>query len=243
MSTRTIKKLLLSLIAIGILGLFTTGGVYAVFVTESGNPSSIVGSATFTMNNTVAGGTACASSAAAGNSNTGCDKIVTSASIADAHLPGALKTVAVDIQNAGTTQAYDLWVSMPGASAGAGCSSADNAFATIHGGGNACGATTGDLFYIQENDGLGSPIRCWYPAGAGACAIGGGGTLNDFSMNYYFNGTSGGKLDLGTDGSARHGLAAGSTRHFVIGLQENTDNSMQGETATFSLLWHLDSTS
>jgi hypothetical protein len=241
-STRTIKKLLLSLIAIGILGFFTTGGVYAVFVTESGNPGSIVGSATFTMNNTVAAGTACASSAAAGNSNTGCDKIVTSTSIAQAHLPGALTTVAVAIQNAGSTPAYDLWVSMPGASAGAGCSSADNAFATIHGGGNACGAT-GDLFYIQENDGSGTPIRCWYPAGAGACAIGGGGTLNGFSTNYYFNGTSGGKLDLGTDGSTRHGLSVGSTRHFVIGIQENSDNTMQGETATFSLLWHLDSTS
>ena len=245
MSTRTIKKLLLSLIAIGILGFFTTGGVYAVFVTESQNPSSIVGSATFTMSNTVAGstGTACTSDSGTNNSNTTtCDKIVTSTSIAQAHLPGVLTTVTVDIKNLGTTPAYDLWVSMPGATAGSGCSSADNSFATVHGGGNACGAT-GDLFYIQENDGGGSPIRCWYPAGAGACSIAGGGTLNGFSNTYYFNGTNGAsKLDLGTDGSSRHGLDAGSTRHFVIGLQEGADNTMQGETATFSLLWHLDST-
>ena len=247
MSVRTIKKLLLSLIAIGILGFFTTGGVYAVFVTEGENPSSIVSSGTFIMKNDVAGSaTACTSDTGSNNSNTTtCDMVVKSTSLADAHLPGAATTVTVDITNTGTLPANDLWVSMPGTSAGLGCASTDNTYATVHGGGNACGAS-GDLFYIEEiYPGSPTTYHCWYPAGAGACSISGGGTLNGFSNNYYFNGANAGpqlNLSYGTSPNVSGGLPAGATRHFLIGLEENSaDNTQQGETATFSLLWHMDS--
>lgn len=246
MSTRTAKKLLLSLIAIGILSTFTTGGVYAVFVTEGENAGSSISTGTFIMSNSVAGGTACTSDASTSNSNTtGCTKIVQSTSISDANLPGTVKTVTVDITNTGSVGASDLWVSMPGATAGTGCSSADNSFASVHGGGNACGSS-GDLFYIEEiYPGSPTTYHCWYPAGAGACSITGGGTLFGFSNTYFFNGTNGAaKLDLGLGASPNDSgmLAPGSTRHFLIGLEENgADNTMQGETATFALLWHMDS--
>jgi hypothetical protein len=241
---RTFKKLLLSLIAIGALGSLTTGGVYAVFTTDTTNTTSIVGSAIFTMSNTVGPtGTPCGSQSGTGNSNLSCDAVVTSSTL---NLPGALTKVKVTITNAGTTPVYDLAVSMPGATAGAGCVKTDiTNVGAVHGGGDPCSSATSDLFYLQETQSdFTTPIKCWYPTAAGTtCSMASSPTLNLFANTYYYDpGVNvASKLDLGTDGSSRYGPGAGQSRYFVVGIQEGADNSLQGEMATFSLLWHMDS--
>jgi hypothetical protein len=239
---RTIKKLLLSLIAIGILASFTTGGVYAVMSSDTQNASGIIASATFTMSNTVGAGSPCSSQSGTGNSNLSCSALV---SAATANLPGNLTQVHVTLTNTGSTPGYGLGVSMPGASAGAGCAESNSTSpGAVIGGGHPCGAT-GDLFYIQEmQSDFSTPVNCWYPSSAGTtCAITSGGTLNGFSQSYYWGPSSlaAPKLDLGTDGTSRHGLDAQKSRYFVVGIQEGTDNTLQGVVATFSLLWHVDS--
>jgi len=56
MSSKTVKKLLLSLIVVGILGSFTAGGTYALLTGEGSNPNDSIASGTLTMDNTVGAG-------------------------------------------------------------------------------------------------------------------------------------------------------------------------------------------
>lgn len=251
MSRRTLKKLLLSLVAIGVLASITTGGTYAVFQNEESNLNSNTASGTLTLSNQVNSGTVCISQSGSGTvasgtenyntkesspASTGCDALVTASTL---EYPGTLATIHVTVRNTGSVDGAKLYVFMPGASAGAGCvSSANVTVGAVVNGGNPCGATHPDLFYIEEDNSSWVAQKCQYPAGSGACSIG-GGNLNDFSSNYYKY--AGAKLDLGSGLSATPALRAQEYRYFTIGIEEGTDNSLQGETATFSLTWHLDS--
>jgi hypothetical protein len=247
MSARTLKKLLLSFIVIGALASITTGGTYAVLRSDTGNTASSIASATLTMANT-ANATTCNSKDGTSNANTsGCGVLFTTASL---QYPGLLTKANVKVTNTGSAPGYDLGVSMPGATSGAGCVKSDNAtVGAVIGGGDPCSAT-GDLFYVQETQSdFTTAVHCWYPAGGTTCAIGGGGTLNGFATTYYYDpGVNvASKLDLGLDSTSttRYALPPSSSqttsRYFVIGVQEGTSNTLQGETATFSLLWHVDS--
>jgi hypothetical protein len=249
MSGRTLKKLLLSFILIGALASITTGGTYAVLRSDTGNTAGAIASATLTMGNT-AGATTCNSKDGTANSITsGCGVLFTTSAL---QYPGLLAKANVQVTNTGSAPGYDLGLSMPGATSGAGCAKSDNAtVGAVLGGGDPCSAT-GDLFYVQETQSdFTTPVHCWYPAGGTTCSISGGGTLNGFATTYYYDpGVNlASKLDLGLDSTSttRYALPAtsgqtGSSRYFVIGVQENgTNNALQGETATFSLLWHLDS--
>ena len=235
MSARTLKKLLLSFIVIGALASITTGGTYAVLRSDTGNTASSIASATLTMANT-ANATTCNSKDGTSNANTsGCGVLFTTASL---QYPGLLTKANVKVTNTGSAPGYDLGLSMPDATVGA-----------VIGGGDPCSAT-GDLFYVQETQSdFTTAVHCWYPAGGTTCAIGGGGTLNGFATTYYYDpGVNvASKLDLGLDSTSttRYALPPSSSqttsRYFVIGVQEGTSNTLQGETATFSLLWHVDS--
>ena len=252
MTRPTFKKLLLSLVVIGVLGSITTGGTYAVFQNDAYNIRSNTASGTLTFSNQVGVATACISqngsgSVASGTENyntlesspvsVGCDKLFTTATL---NYPGTLATIHVTLKNTGSVDGKKLYVFMPGASAGAGCVASANATpGAVLGGGNPCSAATSDLMYIEEDNSSFVAQKCLYPAGAGACSIAGGGTLNDFSTNYYKY--AGAKLDLGSSLTTYAALPPQTSRYFTIGLQEGTDNTLQGETATFSLAWHLDS--
>lgn len=255
MSRRTFKKLLASLILVGALGSVTTGGTWAILTSDGENATSVIASSTLTMKNTD-GTTTCTSQSGSTNTVTsGCPQLFTTSTL---QYPGTLATAHVTVTNTGSAPGYDLGLSMPGASAGAGCSSSTTPSATVVGGGNPCGST-GDSLYVQETQSdFTTPVHCWYPSGGTTCTSPGGGTLYNFAANYYFNGTcsagcnNGPKLDLGNDTSAspatQYALPpsanqTSSSRYFVVGVEENgSDNTLQGETATFALLWHLDST-
>jgi predicted ribosomally synthesized peptide with SipW-like signal peptide len=244
-STRTVKKLLLSLIAIGALASITTGGTYALFNSESENVASSIQTGKLSMTETIGSGpnnnATCTSSDKSWNSNATCLALFTTASL---NYPGTTATVKVSFTNpAGNQDGYDLSVSMPSGS----CSSSTTPSATITGGGNPC-ASGGDFLWIEETNSSGTAIHCWYPAGGTSCSDPGSGTLYNFSQSYGYAPTAppegsnngGNLLDISWDGSKQYALTAGSTRYFLIGIQEGTSNTLQGETATFPLLFHLE---
>jgi len=57
-SSKSIKKLLLSLLVVGVLGSFTARGTFAVFNSSTQNPASIA-SGSILMTNSVGGGPNC----------------------------------------------------------------------------------------------------------------------------------------------------------------------------------------
>lgn len=253
MARPTLKKLLLSLVVIGVLGSITTGGTYAVFQNDEYNLNSATASGTLTLSNQVGVATACISQNSSGtvasgteNYNTaesspasaGCDKYFTTATL---NYPGTLTQIHVTVKNTGSVVGKKLFVFMPilpGTTPPVSCSKSTSPSATVIGTGDPCSAT-GDLFYIEEDNSSWVAQKCQYPAGAGACSIAGGGTLNDFFTNYYSYTAS--ALDLGSGLTAAPALQAQESRYFTIGIQEGNDNGLQGLTATFSLAWHLDS--
>ena len=250
MSRRTLKKLLLSLVAIGILATVGTGGTYAIFQNEESNLNSNAASGTLTLNNLV-GASSCDSQSSVGTTlsgtenyntkesspaSTACTALFTTSTL---QYPGTLTQIHVTLKNTGSVDAAKLYLFMPGTSAGLGCVESDNTTGgAVLGHGHPCGAT-GDRFYVEEDTSGWSALSCKYPAGAGACSITGGGTLNDFSTNYWKY--AGAKLDLGAEPNQTVALKAQDSRYFTIGIEENSaDNTLQGETATFSLTWHMD---
>jgi hypothetical protein len=74
--------------------------------------------------------------------------------------------------------------------------------------------------------------KCWYPnTGSTTCSVS-GSTLYAFAANYN---SSSSALNLGS------GPVAAATRYFVIGMElpTNASNTLQGESATFPLTWHM----
>lgn len=223
--TWLLKKVLATMIAIGALSLLTVGGTYAVLSTQDANKGSTIATGTLTFSNTVNAGTACTSygSGSSGNVNAACTALITSSTLA---YPGVPVTEKVTIANNGSLDASDLSVFMPS------CTASATTGAPTPGGGNPC-AASGDQLYIQETNSSGTATACWYPTTGTTCAFS-ASTLYVFSANYN---SSPSALDLGA------GPTHSQTRYFVIGLQvPSTDTgSLQGESATFPLTWHMTS--
>jgi hypothetical protein len=236
-SNRTLKRVLLSLMAIGAASSLSVGGTFAILKSEETNASSTVASGTLTFSNTVGTGTACYSyggPSSPSNQNASCATLFPSPSLL---YPGSTASASLTITNNGSVGIGDLAVYMPTCTSQA----SPGAGANAHGGDpcsyltDGVGNPDGPLLRIQETNSVGSPTYCWYPdAAAGACSP--SYTQDDWFgiMAQYIN-TQGGALDLGA------GPAASSSRYFTItvGLPSNADATLQGEEALFSLAWHV----
>lgn len=249
MSTRTVKKLLLSLIVVGALGSFTAGGTYALLNGETTNSNESLASGTMTMDNSVNGGAACSSQVGSptANVNTGCTTVFSSgllypiSNAAEPPLPSSTTYTSgiVSVHNTGSLPGT---VSMYLAS----CTSAATVGAGYSGGTNPCcpGGTypctdglKGSLdFFVQEcTSATGSTCNtpyasCLYPVAAAACTFV-DDSLGDFNSLHHDN----------THYLALGSIAAGATRYFQIAVAEPGDagNGLQGETATMAFYWHL----
>ena len=265
MSSNTIKKLLLSLIVVGVLASFTARGTFAVFNSSTRNPASIA-TGSILMTNSVGGGSNCYSDLTAANKNvnTGCTQPFSTTTlypILSSTAPTPPQTTVayadITITSAGlpvstnSTLPATLMLYMPN------CDASNNATAGAYlGGGNPCcpgdafgagvlPASVGNCpttpshsldFFIQEytSSAFTTPVSsCLFPVQSSTTCTFLDDTLGQFFGNYhdtthYFS--------LGS-------IAAGATRYFRIGVAEpidNTSNSLQGETATFSLYWHME---
>jgi len=258
MSPKTVKKLLLSLIVVGILGSFTVGGTFAVLNGEGSNPNDSIASGTLTLTETLTPtnppDTTCLSQNGTLNVNTGCFTILSSATVmypipsaAQPPLPAAstYQSAHISIQNSGTLP-ETLKLYMPS------CTYATTTGAPSPGGTNPCcpGTASGALpagpcnagsldFFIQETNAPTAPPRTWtnlasciWPVSAVAACTLSDDQLGGFWALHHDNTHY---LSLGT-------IAAGATRYFQIAVAEPFDaaNGLQGETATFALYWHAE---
>lgn len=261
MSSRTIKKLLLSLIVVGILSTFTVGGTFAIFNGQTNNPNQTFQTGSMVMTNTVNAGTACYSDQVAGNFNTNaaCTTLFSTgqlypiassspalATVAYANVAIASSAVDASSNPINSTLDSTLSVYMPN------CDASDNAtVGAIHGGVNPCcpgdafGAgvlpgtfnpcPTGSLdFFIQEytDATFTTPLAaCVFPVSTTVACSYGDNTLGNFFGPYH---ASSNALSIGP-------LAHATTRYFRVVVAEPVDasNGLQGETATLSLVWHM----
>lgn len=234
-STRTLKKILLSLMAVGAVSALSVGGTFAILKSEETNAGSTVASGTFTFSNTVGSSTCTSNSgpASPGNENTSCSTLYTTPSLL---YPGGSQTSTVTLTNTGSVSVGDLGVYMasctkqtsPGAGANAG--GGDPCSYITDGSGN----PDGPLLAIQETNSSGTATYCWWPDDAsGACSP---SLAQDdwFGIVAQYVNTQAGAIDLGA------GPAAGAARYFkiTVGLPSNADPTLQGEEALFSLTWH-----
>lgn len=244
MSTRTVKKLLLSLIVVGALGSFTARGTYALLNGEDTNPNGSIAAGTMTMDNSVNGGTACSSQSGAGNVNTGCTTVFSSGMlypIASATpTAGQYTSGIVSITNTGSLPgSLSTYLSACTASQTTGSPSAGGTNPCCPGGAYPCtDGLKGSLdFFLQEcTSATGSTCNtpfasCLYPASTSAACTFVDDSLGDFNSFHHDNTHY---LPLGT-------IAAGATRYFQIAVAEPIDagNGLQGETATMSFYWHM----
>lgn len=253
MSSKTIKKLLLSLIVVGILGSFTARGTYALLSGEGSNPNESIASGTLVMDNTVGAGAACHSQSGGLNINAACDTLFTSGllypipSAAEPPLP-ASTTYAfanVTIKNAGTLpQLFKIY--MPSCTFAANGSFPGATWTAI----NPCcpgtlsGAlpggpcTSGSLdFIVQEYTSSAfttTMSKCVWPIDASNACTFQADSLGSFWAGHH---DTTHYLSLGSVQ-----LAAGSSRYFQIAVAEPSAgaNGLQGQTATFSLHWHAE---
>lgn len=263
MSSRTIKKLLLSLIVVGILSTFTVGGTYAIFNGQTNNANQTIQSGTMVMTNTVNGGTACYSDAVAINKNVnvGCTTLFSTGQLYPittatppappqttvAYANVAISSAAVDASSVAINSTLDttLTAYMPA------CDASNTTGATVTGGTNPCCPTdafgTGVLpgsanpcpagsldFFIQEYTSstfTTALSSCVFPVSTSTPCAFADDTLGTFFGLYH---DSSDTFSLGN-------LTHGTTRYFRIGVAEPIDagNGLQGETATLSIVWHM----
>jgi hypothetical protein len=241
------KKLLLSLVVVGLLGSLTYKRVDATLSANTTNLSSSIATGTLVVGDTVdtqsAGsythGTQCTSWSATtkNNYNANCDVLALDPA-AGLRFPGQVVKAYVAIQNAGSLPAAQLQLSMPT------CITVDTFGAPAYvdastgGTGEYCATNGGGglEMYVQEVDStfaLAASLNCVFPEDYY------GTPAHDCSTNWRQD--SGSALptvscwDLGPE-------AAYTTRYFVIAFQIDplAPNTLQGKTVRFTLRWHLD---
>jgi hypothetical protein len=279
MSSKTVKKLLLSLIVVGALGSITARGTYALLNAEGSNPNETIASGTLTLNHTV-GASTChsqdgtatttppgttgdtnsnitASSTVAGvttSSTTTCATVfasgllypITAATQPAEPAAATYASANVTITNTGTLPGA-LKIYMPS------CTFAATSGAPLNPSPmNPCcpGTTSGTLppgpctsgsldLVIQEYDStFSTPVAsCIWPASGSACIFQTGSLGTFWAQNDLTTGVppTPKYLSLGA-------IGAGLSRYFQIAVAEPTtaDNGLQGQTATFSIIWHED---
>lgn len=231
-STRTLKRILLSLVVIGLASTFSVGGTFAILKAEETNTGSTISTGTLTFSNTV-GASTCTSNGGTSNVNTSCSTLYSTPTLL---YPGSSQSSTVTITNTGSIDIGSLAVYMPScthqASPGAG---------TNAGGGDPCADITdgsgnpdGALLSIEEDTSGGTATHCWWPdKAAGACSPS-YSQDNYFAILAQYQNTATSTISVGS------GPAAGATRYFkvTVGLPANADPTLQGEEALFTLTWH-----
>jgi len=242
-SLTTVKKLLLSVLVVGLLGSVTYKRVYAVMSSQANNGAATLASGTVAAGNTVytktapttlTAGTQCKSwTATKNNINIACDSVKWDLSVAGLQFPGQVGLGYIAIQNAGSLPASQLQLSLPTCLTASNTAAPTYVFPSTGGAGDPCNG--GMDMYVQEVSNFGT-----VPPTNSQCV---------FPDNYYDTpGAACTWVDdtvAGLKGISCWDLGpmpANTTRYFVVGLRlspTNATNGMQGRTTTMVLRWHL----
>lgn len=272
-STTRLKKILLSLLVIGLLGTVTGKRTYAVLSGDAYNSGSNVSSGTLTFSDLVNGQLITTPGVCKTSNDTHstrpkvtCTTIFTGSTLS---YPGDVATVNVEIQNTGSLSAGALELSMPtcvnSQTTGSGTYYTANVdlckgicdTTTLPAPGTDCtynGVITGGLqMYVEETaSNFTTPVKCYFPGPDNADPVT-SGAQNATDCTSTASGAQPWITDsvqmlagttcwnLGSGPNADYSSGTSHSRFFKIGvrLPTNADNRLQGQTASFTLAWHL----
>jgi hypothetical protein len=238
----TAKKILLSLLVVGLLSTVTYNRVYASMSAGTTNRASSTASGTVALGNTVytnvppiTAGTQCQSWKAATNNNINatCDTLKWDVATTGLRFPGQVGKAYVAIQNAGSLSAAELQLSLPTCVTSNGTAPL-YVFASTGGAGDPCAG--GLDMYVQEvtSNAFTTNVQCVFPENVY------GTPATDCSTVWVADTVAGLKSincwDLGP-------VAANTTRYFVVGIRfdpTTTTNAQQARNVTMTFRWHLD---
>lgn len=248
MSLALLKKVILSLLTIGLLGTVAAKGTNASVRGESTNARNSVATATLTFSNAVGAGSACGSetNATPNNNKKTCDVLISGGTL---RYPGDVITTKVKIKDTGSIDGLALELSIPSGTttvtSGAGAyANGGDPITGICNTGTSDPCSSGGLeMYVQETaSDQTTPLTngCLFPGpdngtDATDCLATNGGTTSPWLEDSVPGLIALPCWDLG------RGPSAQQTRYFTIGvrLPDNADNRLQGETGSFTLAWHV----
>lgn len=226
-----LKKILLSLMVLGVVSSILGAGTFASFNAQTTNGNNTFKTGTLVLSNTKtseAGASVVSptcysngSGATDTNANASCATLITAAGMK----PNDIYTATLTLKNEGSldANAFNVFSSA--------CATADAAGQTYHGTGDLCSKIQ---LYIQEVDGTGNDTTCLYGNTGTSCDFSDATrTLADFVTNHT---TSNAGLAVHSNA-----LTAGSSSYIRIGMKLplDADNSYQGRTATVDFNWYI----
>lgn len=257
-SLGTLKKVLLSMLAVGLLGTVTGRGVYAALNSESTNTNATASTGTLTLTAQINGqGSACTSETATSTDNknvacTGTTGLLFNGTTL--RWPGSGNggdSIAMSIKNGGSVDAQSLELTMTCLNGNKSTIGQTPGGTTVdpakllgtEGTGSPCSAVSGDNaleFYIQETNSLAGTNKtngCLFPDTSSPHVPGQGNTTDcttQWTANSLRSLRTHGCWDLGR-------LPAVTTRYFTVGVRfpPDSDNIYQGTQAFITLKWHL----
>lgn len=221
------KKILVSLLGLGVVGSLVGMGTFASFTAQTTNPSNTFATGTLVLSNKVDSVSACLSTGAGTTTDTNINANCTTLVALTNKKPGDTATTAnITIKNEGSLDASALKVFE-----NAVCVTVNDPARPYNGTGDVCDSLN---FYIQEyNSTFATPTSsCVYPVNASAsCSFNSSNTVKTFRTSYNSSSTG---LSLGS-------LTTGSSKYYQIAVQldSGAGNAYQGRQATFDLTWYL----
>lgn len=240
-SLSLVKKLMLSLLVIGLLSTVTYKRVYAVLSAQTSNPRSSVASGTLVLDDTVytnggsslAAGSACGSNTSGTKDNYNACSTLSWDPATGLRWPGQTVKAYVAIQNVGSLRAAELQLSMPACTTTVTAGAPAWVIADTGTGGDACAG--GFEMYVQEVNDFSSTSptdkQCVFPENVYVAPV--------TDCSWVQDTVAGLKSitcwDLGP-------MNANTTRYFVVGMRWDpvAANALQGHMPVFGLRWHLD---
>lgn len=221
------KKILVSLLGLGVVGSLVGMGTFASFTAQTTNPSNTFATGTLVLSNQKNAATACLSTAGGttdSNANGACDTLFTLAT----KKPTDSSTVNLTLKNEGTLAASALKVYS------ASCANDNASGESYRGTGLMCGKVQ---VYIQEYSDSGRTT-------VSACRYGGAAVANtcDFSdTTKTLAAFQTAFPTLAQPLTLTGGMSAGGSRYFTIGVKmPDADNTFQGRVATQDFVWHIE---
>lgn len=221
-----LKKVLLTVMVLGMVSGVLGSGTFATFTAQTTNPNNTFVAGTLVLSNTKTGGTTCFSTGGGNtdtNSNTACDQLIN----ATVRKPGDTASQTLTVKNEGSLAGSALKLFSTA------CANSNSSGELYFGTGLPCGKV--QLYIQQYSDaGFTTPSACLYGGATGVtCDFSDATkTLSAFQSAY---GSSGAGLSVGS------GLASGASVYVKIAVQLPSDanNSFQGRQATMDFNWHM----
>ncbi|HEX9989311.1 MAG TPA: TasA family protein [Chloroflexia bacterium] len=220
------KKVLLTVMVLGMVTGVLTSGTFATFTAQTTNPNNTFAAGTLVLSNTKTGGTTCLSTGGGNtdtNSNPNCDQLIN----ASVRKPGDTASQTLTIKNEGSLAASALKLFSTA------CANANSSGESYYGTGLPCGKV--QLYIQQYSDAaFTTPSACLYGGATGVTCDFSDATKTLAAFQGAYN-TSGNGLTIGS------GLAPQAAVYVKVAMQLPSDanNSFQGRQATMDFNWFI----